>query len=96
MRSYWALVNQVSPYYCIQPHLQPFRELLKKNVSFMVTEILKISSREQHSRYSGVPPITPWEAMLKQTCATRNFETSSQSRSDGGFKRCRKPMLFLV
>ena len=29
MRSYWALVNQVSPYYCVQPHLQPFRELLK-------------------------------------------------------------------
>ena len=24
MRSYWALVNQVSPYYCVQPHLQPF------------------------------------------------------------------------
>ena len=31
MRSYWALVNQVSPYYCIRPHLDPFRELLKKN-----------------------------------------------------------------
>jgi hypothetical protein len=30
MRSYWALVNQVSPYYSVQPHLQPFRELLMK------------------------------------------------------------------
>ena len=30
MRSYWALVNQVAPYYCTQQHLQPFRELLKK------------------------------------------------------------------
>ena len=30
MHSYWALVNQVSPYYCVQPHLQPFREVPKK------------------------------------------------------------------
>ena len=30
MRSFMALVNQVSPYYAVQPHLQPFRELLKK------------------------------------------------------------------
>ena len=30
MRSYFALVNQVAPYYAVQPHLQPFRELLKK------------------------------------------------------------------
>ena len=25
MRSYWALVNQVAPHYCIRPYLQPFR-----------------------------------------------------------------------
>ena len=25
-----ALVNQVAPFYAVQPHLQPFRELLKK------------------------------------------------------------------
>ena len=31
MRSYWALVNQVSPYYSVQPQLQPFRELMKKS-----------------------------------------------------------------
>ena len=31
LRSYWALVNQVSQYYCIHQHLQPFRELLNKN-----------------------------------------------------------------
>ena len=30
MRSFMALVNQVSPYYAVQPHLHPFRELLKK------------------------------------------------------------------
>ena len=24
MRSYWVPVNQVSPFYCVQPHLQPF------------------------------------------------------------------------
>jgi hypothetical protein len=30
MCSYCALVNQVPPYYCVQTHLQPFRELLKK------------------------------------------------------------------
>ena len=34
MRSYWALVNQVSPYYCVQQHLQPFRELLKKKTQW--------------------------------------------------------------
>ena len=31
MRSYWALVNQVSNFYATQPHLAPFRELMKKN-----------------------------------------------------------------
>ena len=30
MRSFMALVNQVAPYYAVQPHLLPFRELLKK------------------------------------------------------------------
>ena len=30
MRSFMALVNQVAPFYAIKPHLQPFRELLKK------------------------------------------------------------------
>ena len=30
MRSFMALVNQVAPFYAVQPHLQPFRELLKK------------------------------------------------------------------
>ena len=31
MRSFWALVNQVAPYYAVQPHLLPFRDLMKKN-----------------------------------------------------------------
>ena len=33
MRSFMALVNQVAPYYAVQPHLQPFRDLLKKGTS---------------------------------------------------------------
>ena len=31
MRSFWALVNQVAPFYAVQPHLLPFRDLMKKN-----------------------------------------------------------------
>ena len=30
MRSYWALVNQVSHYYTTRPHLAPFGEQMKK------------------------------------------------------------------
>ena len=41
MRSYWALVNQVSPYYCIRPHLEPFRELLKKNTPWYWDGVLQ-------------------------------------------------------
>ena len=40
MRSYFALVNQVSPYYATQPELQPFRDLLKKNSVFYWDEVL--------------------------------------------------------
>ena len=32
MRSYWALVSQVSNFYATQPHLAPFRELMKKTI----------------------------------------------------------------
>ena len=31
MRSYYALVNQVAPYYSVMDNMQPFRDLLKKN-----------------------------------------------------------------
>ena len=31
MRSFFALVEQVSPFVMIKPHLYPFRELLKKD-----------------------------------------------------------------
>ena len=34
MRSFFALIEQVAPYYAIKPHLVPFRELLKKNSKF--------------------------------------------------------------
>ena len=34
MRSFFALVEQVSPYYAVKPCLAPFRELLKKNCKF--------------------------------------------------------------
>ena len=32
MLSYWALVGQVSNFYATQPHLAPFRELMKKTI----------------------------------------------------------------
>ena len=31
MRSFFALVEQVSPFYTVKPHIKPFQELLKKN-----------------------------------------------------------------
>ena len=41
MRSYWALVNQVSPYYSVQPQLQPFRELMKKSSKWYWDKVLQ-------------------------------------------------------
>ena len=41
MRSYFALVNQVSPYYTVQPKILPFRELLKKNARFYWDGVLQ-------------------------------------------------------
>ena len=41
MRSYWALVNQFSNYYATQPHLAPFRELMKKNTKWHWDEVLQ-------------------------------------------------------
>ena len=41
MRSYFTLVNQVSPYYAVQQKLLPFRELLKKNARFYWDEVLQ-------------------------------------------------------
>ena len=40
LRSYFALVNQVAPYYAVQPVLLPFRDLLKKNAKFYWDEVL--------------------------------------------------------
>ena len=34
MRSFFALVEQVAPYYAVKPHLAPFRHLLKKYSKF--------------------------------------------------------------
>ena len=42
MRSFWALVNQVAPYYAVQPHLLPFRELMKKNSKWYWDEPLQL------------------------------------------------------
>ena len=50
MRSYFALVNQVSPYYATQPELQPFRDLLKKNSLFYWDEILQKLFEESKNR----------------------------------------------
>ena len=41
MRSYWALVNQVSNYYATQPHIAPFRELMKKNPKWYWNDVLQ-------------------------------------------------------
>ena len=41
MRSYWALVNQVSNNYATQPHLAPFRELMKKNTKWYWDDVLQ-------------------------------------------------------
>ena len=52
MRSYWALVNQVVPFYSVLEHLNPFRELLKKNTTWYWDDVLQRlfeESREQIS-----------------------------------------------
>ena len=41
MHSSWALVDQESPYYYVQPHLQPFRELLKKKTPWYRDRVLQ-------------------------------------------------------
>jgi hypothetical protein len=41
MQSYWALVNQVFPFYSMQPHLQPFWELLKKKSTWYWDRVLQ-------------------------------------------------------
>ena len=53
MRSYWALVNQVSPYYCAQPHLQPFRDLLKKKTLWNWDGCYRDCSRSPGSTSAG-------------------------------------------
>ena len=50
MRSYFALVNQVAPYYATQPELHPFRELLKKNSVFYWDPILQRLFEESKNR----------------------------------------------
>ena len=47
MRSYWALVNQVSNFYATQPHLAPFRELMKKNTKWYWDDVLQNYSLSQ-------------------------------------------------
>ena len=41
MRSFFALVEQISPYVMVKPHLGPFRELLKKDRKFYWDEHLQ-------------------------------------------------------
>ena len=41
MRSYFALVNKVSPYYSVQQKLLAFREFFKKNARFYWDEVLQ-------------------------------------------------------
>ena len=49
MRSFFALVEQVSPYCAIKPHLAPFKELLKKNCKFYWDNNLEKLFRETRS-----------------------------------------------
>ena len=49
MRSYFALVSQVSPY-ATQPELQPFRDLFKKNSVFHWDDILQKLFDERKNR----------------------------------------------
>ena len=48
MRSYWPLVNQVSPYYCVQP----FRELLKKKTLWYWDGVLQRLFEESREHIS--------------------------------------------
>ena len=41
MRSFFALVEQVAPYYAVKPHLAPFRELLKKGNEWYWDSVLQ-------------------------------------------------------
>ena len=54
MRSYWALVNQVAPHYCILPYLEPFRELLKKNTPWYWDGVLQGLFEESREHISKV------------------------------------------
>ena len=86
MRSYWALVNQVSNYYATQPHLAPFRELMKKNTKWYWDDVLQqlfeqsrtfIADRIQEGiiRYDT----TKWTAVM-----------TDWSRQGIGFVMCQK------
>jgi hypothetical protein len=63
MRSYWALVNQVSPYYSVQPHLTPFRELMKKNTKWYWDSALQrlFEESREHISKSVLEGITRYE-----------------------------------
>ena len=53
MRSYWALVNQVAPFYSVNAHLQPFRELLKKKSTWYWDGVLQKLFEESRERISN-------------------------------------------
>ena len=53
LRSYFALVNQVSPFYAIQPELLPFRELLKKNSVFYWDGVLQKLFEESKTKIAN-------------------------------------------
>jgi hypothetical protein len=52
MRSYWELVNQVSSYYYVKPHLQAFRELLKKKIPWYWDGVLQRLFEESREHIS--------------------------------------------
>ena len=60
LRSYYSLVNQVAHYYALSPHLEPFRELMKKNTTCYWDEVLEKLFKE--SRENIANSIMDWKA----------------------------------
>ena len=74
LRSYFALVNQVAHYYAVSPHLEPFRELMKKKSTWYwdnALERLFEESREQIAK-SVMEGITRYDK-LRWTAVITDF-----------------------
>jgi hypothetical protein len=61
MRSYLALVIQVSPFYAVQPHLTPFRELVKKHTKWDNTMQRLFEESREHISKSVLEGVTRYD-----------------------------------